>query len=128
MGLMSNVITGLLRVLPIALAALIGGIPILAVVAETLGPPEVWTSKEAVVFGLKNNPDSRIAYQRIAAAQASRAEADALLKHPRLDLSGFYGQTNNPLLSFGNILNQGAFSDDIDFNSPGQTDNLNLKA
>ena len=96
--------------------------------AETLEPPEIWTSREAVVFGLKNSPDSRIALQRIASARAAQAEADALLKHPRLDLSGFYGQTNNPLLSFGNILNQGAFSDDIDFNSPGQTDNLNLKA
>ena len=124
MYLKSFVITGLCRVLPLVL---ISGLPILGA-AETLEPPEVWTSKEAVIFGLKNSPDSRIAYQRIAAAQAAQAEADALLKHPRLDLSGFYGQTNNPLLSFGNILNQGAFSDDIDFNSPGQTDNLNLKA
>ncbi|NNK57391.1 MAG: TolC family protein [Desulfofustis sp.] len=107
---------------------LVGGIPNLGKAAEALKPPEVWTSREAVIFGLKNSPNSRIAFQRIAAAQAAQAEADALLKHPRLDLSGFYGQTNNPLLSFGNILNQGAFSDDIDFNSPGQTDNLNLKA
>jgi outer membrane protein TolC len=109
-------------------AVLIISIPLLGAAGERLVPPEVWTSREAVIFGLKNSPDSRIAYQRITAAQAAQAEADALLKHPRLDLSGFYGQTNNPLLSFGNILNQGAFSEDIDFNSPGQTDNLNLKA
>ena len=127
MDLESHVITRLFRViLPSVL--LVCATPILVAAAGRLEPPEVWTSKEAVIFGLKNSPDSRIAYQRIAAAQASQAEADALLKHPRLDLSGFYGQTNNPLLSFGNILNQGAFSDDIDFNSPGQTDNLNLKA
>ena len=125
MCLKSLFITGLFRALTLII---ISGMPILGTAAEILEPPEVWTSKEAVVFGLKNSPDSRIAYQRIAAAQAAQAEADALLKHPRLDLSGFYGQTNNPLLSFGNILNQGAFSDDIDFNSPGQTDNLNLKA
>lgn len=96
--------------------------------AETLEQPAVWTSREAVIFGLQNSPDSRIALQRIGSARAAQAEADALLKHPRLDLSAFYGQTNNPLLSFGNILNQGTFSNDIDFNSPGQTDNLNLKA
>ena len=96
--------------------------------AEKLEPPAVWTSKEAVIFGVQNSPDSRIALQRIGSARAAQAEADALLKHPRLDLSAFYGQTNNPLLSFGNILNQGAFSNDIDFNSPGQTDNFNLKA
>ncbi len=30
--------------------------------------------------------------------------------------------------SFGNILNQGAFDNSIDFNDPGRTDNLNLKA
>ena len=35
-------------------------------VAETLEPPDVWTSREAVIFGLKNSPDSRIALQRIA--------------------------------------------------------------
>ncbi|MGI9535719.1 MAG: TolC family protein [Desulfocapsaceae bacterium] len=97
-------------------------------VAETLEPPEVWTSREAVIFGLRNNPDSRIALQRIASARASQVEADALLKHPRLDLSASYGQTNNPLYSFGNILNQRAFSNDIDFNNPGRTDDLNLKA
>lgn len=97
-------------------------------VAETLEPPDVWTSREAVIFGLKNSPDSRIALQRIASARASQAEADALLKHPRLDLSASYGQTNNPMYSFGNILNQGVFSNDIDFNNPGRTDNFNLKA
>ena len=96
--------------------------------AEIVQPPEVWTSREAVIFGLKNSPDSRIALQRIASARASQAEAEALLKHPRLDLSASYGQTNNPIYSFGNILNQGVFSNDIDFNDPGRTDDLNLKA
>jgi outer membrane protein TolC len=123
----SYVIKGLFRVLT-SVVLLILGIPLPGAAAENLVPPEVWTSREAVIFGLNNSPDSRIALQRISAARAAQAEADALLKHPRLDLSGFYGQTNNPLLSFGNILNQGAFSDEIDFNSPGQTDNLNLKA
>ena len=32
------------------------------------------------------------------------------------------------MYSFGNILNQGAFDDTIDFNDPGRTDNLDAKA
>ncbi len=90
--------------------------------------PAVWTLKEAVIFGLQNSPDSRIALQRIESARASQAEADALFRHPRVGLSAAYGQTNNPMYSFGNILNQGVFSNDIDFNDPGRTDNLTLMA
>ncbi len=97
-------------------------------VAADLKSPEAWTPRRAVVFGLQNSPDSSIALQRIESAQATRAEAEAMLNHPRLDLSATYGQTNNPMYSFGNILNQGTFSNDIDFNDPGRTDNLNLKA
>ena len=33
--------------------------------------PEVWTPELAVIFGLQNSPDSRIALQRIEAAQAA---------------------------------------------------------
>lgn len=99
-----------------------------SVSAEELEKPKVWTSMEAVIFGLKNSPDSKIALQRIESARASQAEAEAILKHPRLDLSATYGQTNNPIYSFGNILNQGVFTNDIDFNDPGRTDNLNIKA
>ena len=39
-----------------------------------------------------------------------------------------YGRTNNPMYSFGNILNQGEFDETIDFNDPGTTDNLNMTA
>ncbi len=90
--------------------------------------PEIWTPQQAVIFGLKNSPDSRIASQRIAAAQANRNQAKSRLYHPRIDLSATYGQTNNPIYSFGNILNQGTFNQQIDFNNPGRTDDLNLKA
>ena len=89
--------------------------------------PDSWTAKDAVVFALKNSPDSRIAVQRIAAAEALRAKAESSFR-PRLNLSADYAQTNNPMYSFGNILNQGVFTNDIDFNNPGRTDNLNLKA
>ena len=86
-----------------------------------------WTPKEAVIFALSNSPDSRIAAQRINAASARRAVAKSSFR-PRLNLSAGYDQTNNPMFSFGNILNQGIFDQTIDFNNPGRTDNLNLKA
>ena len=90
--------------------------------------PEAWTPERAVIFGLQNSPDSRIALQRIEAAQAAWNRAEAVLTQPRIDVSAAYAQTDNPMYSFGNILNQGAFSNSIDFNDPGRTDNLNLKA
>ncbi|MBE0585272.1 MAG: TolC family protein, partial [Desulfofustis sp.] len=43
-------------------------------------------------------------------------------------LSGGYSQTDNPMLAFGSILNQGGFDDTIDFNDPGRTDNLGFQA
>lgn len=89
--------------------------------------PRVWTARRAVIFALTNSPDSRIAEQRIAAAAASRQVAESAYS-PRLNLSATYGQTNNPIYSFGNILNQGSFDESLDFNNPGRTDNLNMKA
>ncbi len=89
--------------------------------------PDVWTMKSAIKFALKNNPDSHVAMKRIEASQAMIALAQANYS-PRIDLTGEYGQTNNPMYSFGNILNQGEFNQSIDFNEPGRTDNLNFKA
>ena len=90
-------------------------------------PKEIWTVREAVAFALQNSPDSRIALQRINAAAAVVEQADSAF-YPRINLIAAYDQTNNPMYSFGNILNQGSFSNDIDFNNPGRTDNLNMKA
>ena len=86
-----------------------------------------WTARDAVIFALQNSPDSRIAAQRISAAVAQRDMAQSAFR-PRMNLSAGYDQTNNPLYSFGNILNQGSFDETIDFNNPGRTDNLNMKA
>jgi outer membrane protein TolC len=62
---------------------------------------------------------------RIEAAQAAiTMERSSFF--PRLDLNSRYDQTNNPMYSFGNILNQGAFNNAIDFNDPGRTDSLNM--
>jgi outer membrane protein len=88
--------------------------------------PAVWTAREAVRFALQNSPDSLIAQKRIVAAQAMVTGARSGF-FPDLALSSEYSQTNNPMYSFGNILNQGKFNTGIDFNSPGRTDNLDFK-
>ena len=85
--------------------------------------PEVWTCPEAVRFALKNNPDAQIALKRIAASASAIQEANAAL-YPQLGVQAGYLRTNNPMYSFGNILNQGVFTNSIDFNDPGETDDL----
>ena len=62
----------------------------------------IWTAREAVIFALQNSPDSRIAAQRISAAEAQLNMAESSFR-PRLNLSAGYDQTNNPIYSFGNI-------------------------
>lgn len=86
--------------------------------------PEVWTVREAVSYAISNNPDSAMSRQRVAAAQAGIDREKAAF-YPQLDFSSRYSQTDNPMHSFGNILNQGAFNSAIDFNHPGRTDDLN---
>jgi outer membrane protein TolC len=86
-----------------------------------------WTAERAVDFALQNNPDSRISRIRLTAAQAKIDQADSRL-HPQLRLNTEYSQTDNPLYSFGNILNQGSFDSSIDFNDPGRTDNFKIQA
>lgn len=93
--------------------------------AATPAVPEVWTAPQAVAFALRNSPDSQVAAARIAEAEALLAQAQ-VGNYPQLTLNGGYTQTDNPLYSFGNILNQGAYTSEIDFNDPGRTDNLNL--
>ncbi len=78
-------------------------------------------------FALLNSPDNRIALQRINMAGAA-VERAKVGYYPSVDISALYGQTNNPMYSFGNILNQGNFTPSIDFNDPGRTDDLNLRA
>ena len=95
--------------------------------AETTPLPESLTVQDAVAYALQGNPDNAIAQHRIAQAQASASMVNAS-DYPLVNLSAEYGQTNNPMYSFGNILNQGEFNDTIDFNDPGRTDNLQLKA
>ncbi|THB77294.1 MAG: TolC family protein [Desulfobulbaceae bacterium] len=88
---------------------------------------KVWTPKKAVIFALNHSPDSKIALQRINQS-AALLEKNKSFYLPRVDVSAAYSQTDNPMYSFGNILNQGSFDNSIDFNDPGNTDNLGFKA
>lgn len=89
--------------------------------------PEIWTARQAIDFARQNSPDSQLAAQRMLQAEAVVQKA-AVGFYPQLELTGNYSQTNNPMYSFGNILNQGEFSPGIDFNNPGRTDNFGLGA
>lgn len=89
--------------------------------------PRTWTAEQAVAFAIAGNPDSTIAQKRMEQATAAATMAQAS-DYPLVNVSTEYGQTNTPMYSFGNILNQGAFDNSIDFNNPGRTDNLQLKA
>ena len=86
--------------------------------------PVTWTAETAVSFALQNSPDSQMGQQRIEGAQAAIA-LEKSAAYPQVALVSQYGQTNNPMYSFGNILNQREFSQEINFNRPGRTDNLN---
>ena len=89
--------------------------------------PKSWTARQAVAFAVASNPDNTIARRVIEEARAAADMARAT-DYPLVNVGAEYGQTNNPIYSFGNILNQGAFDSSIDFNDPGRTDNLQLKA
>lgn len=86
-------------------------------------PPSIWSAHQAVRFALANNPDSAIGRQRLAGAQAA-IDLERSAMAPQLSLGANYSQTNAPMYSFGNILNQGEFRNTINFNDPGRTDTL----
>ena len=88
--------------------------------------PATWSVRAAVQYALAHNPDTRAAVERISAAEADLKAARAAL-YPQLGVAAEYSRTNNPMYSFGNILNQGVFSTAIDFNDPGTTDTLQAK-
>ena len=90
-------------------------------------PPDRWTAERAVQFALAHSPDAHAALERIRAAEADIRAARAAF-FPQLGVSGEYSRTDNPMYSFGNILNQGQFTSDIDFNDPGITDTLQARA
>jgi outer membrane protein TolC len=94
---------------------------------QTFQMPAQWTLETAVEYARKNNPQIHIALQRMESAAAMVDSARSGNK-PAVSVAAEYSQTNAPLYSFGNILNQGAFDNSINFNNPGRTDDLLLQA
>ncbi|MCF7760555.1 MAG: TolC family protein [Cephaloticoccus sp.] len=84
----------------------------------------VWSIDAAVATALEHSPDTQIARERIAGAQAMVAQTGSAW-YPQLSLHGGYTETNSPMMAFGSILNQRAFNFGLDFNQPGRIDNLN---
>ncbi|HWW00673.1 MAG TPA: TolC family protein [Candidatus Acidoferrum sp.] len=88
---------------------------------------EPWTLERALDQALANNPDSRIARQHIAAAQAGLEQANAAF-WPRLQFQSSYTRTDNAMMVFGSILNQRAYpSAGLNFNDVPSVDDLNTR-
>ena len=88
---------------------------------------EPWTLERALEHALAHNPDTRIAQQRIAMAQAGLEQADAAY-WPRVQFQSSYTRTDNPMLVFGSILNQRAYpSAGLNFNDVPDVDDLNAR-
>ncbi|WP_319588194.1 TolC family protein [uncultured Desulfobulbus sp.] len=115
------------RCIPLALFLLSLLPPQMLPAANKETVPAQWSVRGAVQYALNHNPDAKAAVERIKAADADIKAAKASF-YPQLGVSAEYSRTNNPMYSFGNILNQGVFTDTIDFNNPGTTDNLQTKA
>jgi len=97
------------------------GVP---VIGGARAQPKAWTLEAALSEALRNSPDARIAQERLAASKAVVELADSAV-YPKLSAGAGYMQTDNPMQSFGNILNERSYSPSIDFNDPGQTDAFN---
>ena len=94
-----------------------------SVSVPAVGP---WTLERALEQALAGNPDARLARQRIAAAQAGLEQADSAF-WPRLQFQSSYSRTDNPMMVFGSILNQRAYSSSLNFNDVPDMDNLNTR-
>lgn len=97
----------------------------LAACAATVVSAATWTLDEAIAHAVESSPDAAIARQRVESAKAMLEQASSA-NAPRVNLSAGYIQTTNPMMAFGSILSQGVFTFGMDFNNPGQVDNLNV--
>lgn len=87
---------------------------------------EEWDLRGALLFATTNSPDTRIAQQRIAAAQAALGQANAAF-WPKLQVGSSYTRTDHPVSVFGYALNQQSYSPSLDFNDVPDADNLNVR-
>lgn len=98
---------------------------ILALVVLSAGA-ETWSLADALAFARTNAPDTRIAHQRINAAQAVLQQANAAF-WPKVQVQSSYTRTDNPVSVFGTALNQQSYSPTLDFNNVPDADNLNVR-
>jgi outer membrane protein len=87
---------------------------------------EPWTLERALDQALAHSPDTQLARQRIAAAQAGLDQANAAF-WPRLQVQSSYTRTDNPMMVFGSILNQRAYSPSLNFNDVPDVDDMNAR-
>jgi outer membrane protein TolC len=87
---------------------------------------EPWTLDRALAEALRNNPDAQVMRQRVAVARAGLAQAQSAFL-PRVGVQSSYTVTDNPMLVFGNILNQRAYTPTLNFNDVPDVDDLNVK-
>lgn len=98
-------------------------ITLAAIVTASLSLDASLTLAQAIEQARANSPDARLADARVEMSAAARKEADAA-QLPHIGIQSSYSQTNSPMNAFGAILNQGTFDYSLDFNNPGQIDNL----
>lgn len=98
-----------------------------AALTPSINAGEPFTFEAAISQALRNNPDMRLAQQRITAAQAGLQQANSAFM-PQLQVQSSYVRTDNPVSVFGYALNQRSFSfSGIDFNDVPDADNFNAK-
>ena len=109
-------------------AQMISNVSLIAALIWTAGASgaEVWTLRRALEYAAANNPDARIAEHRIAMASASLGQANSAF-WPKAQIQSSYSRTDNPMMAFGNILNQRAFDPSLQFNSVPEMDNINVR-
>ncbi|MCE5333403.1 MAG: TolC family protein [Desulfobacteraceae bacterium] len=83
----------------------------------------VLTIDRAIEDALRASPELEQIQQRIGAASEQVLQAEAAF-YPRLVLSEDFNSTNNPVYALMNIVNQRRFNPNINFNDPGQQQNL----
>ena len=96
------------------------------ILALNISASEVWTLRRALDYALANNPDAKIAQHRINAASANLQQANSAF-WPKAQIQSSYIRTDNPMMAFGNILNQRAFDSSLNFNNVPETDAVNVR-
>ena len=67
-----------------------------------------WSLRSALDAARAHSPDTALAAARLERARALARQADAAVQ-PQVTLRAGYTQSDNPMMAFGAILNQGAF-------------------